>query len=230
MDAVHQITKAAQGRAGVEVAVLKMKYPQGGEKQLISAVLGREVPSRGLPMDAKVVVLNVGTAAAIADAVTLGKPCVNRITTVTGRVREPANLLLRIGTQASDAISGCGGFTEEPGMIFFGGSMTGLAIPDEFVSMTKTTNGIVVLNKKESKSHEETPCIRCGACVMKCPVGLLPYKLNEEYVRGDYDAMEKGRVIDCIQCGACSYVCPARRWLVASFQIGKEEIARRDKV
>ena len=230
MDAVAAIEAAATGREGVEVAVLKMKYPQGGEKQLIKAVLGREVPSGGLPMDANVVVLNVGTAAAIADAVVDGKPLISRVTTVTGRVKEPSNLLLRVGTMFADAITGCGGVTEEPGMIFAGGSMTGIAAPDESVSMVKATNGIVVLNEEEAKSHKEEPCIRCSRCVFACPVGLMPYQMNASFEKGDFTAMEREHVMDCILCGACSYVCPARRWLVATFQIGKEEIARRDKV
>lgn len=230
MDAVGAMEKAAKGRDGVEVAALKTKYPQGGEKQLIQAVLGREVPSGGLPMDAHVVVLNVGTAAAIADAVIDGRPLISRATTVTGCVKEPANLLLRIGTGFIDAITGSGGYSERPGKIFAGGSMTGIAAPEEHVSITKATNGIVVLGEEEAKSQEETPCIRCSRCVHACPAGLKPYRINELYNNGEYDQMSREHVMDCILCGACSYVCPSRRWLVASFKIAKENIARRTTV
>lgn len=227
MNAVSAIEQAIRGRDGVEVALMKMKYPQGGEKQVIKAVLGREVPSGGLPMDANVVVINVATAAAIADAIVDGKPLISRIVTVTGRVKEPSNLLLRVGTLFSDAITGSGGVSEEPGKIFAGGSMTGIAVPDEMVSITKATNGIVVLGEKESKSYEEQPCIRCSRCVFACPAGLKPYRMNELYELGDTDAMVAEHMMDCILCGACSYVCPARRWLTASFTLGKEQIARR---
>lgn len=227
MDAIAAMEKAAKGREGVEVAVLKTKYPQGGEKQLIAATLGREVPSGGLPMDVHVVVLNVGTAAAIADAIVDGKPLVDRVVTVTGCVKEPGNLLLRIGTGFIDAITGCSGYSERPGKIFAGGSMTGIAAPNEHVSTTKATNGIVVLGEEEAKSQEETPCIRCSRCVYACPAGLKPYRINELYNNGEDDQMIREHVMDCILCGACSYVCPSRRWLVASFQIAKENIARR---
>lgn len=228
MDAIAAIEKAAAGREGVEVAVLAMKYPQGGEKQLITAITGREVPSGGLPMDAHVVVINVGTAAAIYDAITEGKPLISRVTTVTGCVQEPSNLLLRIGTMFSDAISGCGGCKGHPGKIIAGGSMTGIPAPDEDVSAIKGTNGIVVFDEAQAKAQEETPCIRCSRCIYACPAGLDPQALNALYVQGDLDGMLGKHLMDCIQCGACSYVCPARRWLVASFQIGKEQIARRE--
>ncbi len=226
-DAIEAIQKAAKGRTGVEVAVLKTKYPQGGEKQLIQAVTGREVPSGGLPMDIHVVVLNVGTAAAIADAVELGKPLISRVTTVTGDVREPANLLLRIGTVFSDAIAGCGGYHEEPGRIFAGGSMTGICVPDDQVSMSKATNGIVVLSEKQVKAYEEMQCIRCGRCVFACPVRLQPHRLMTLCEKDDMDTAVKEHVKDCILCGSCSYVCPSRRWLVASLKNAKEQLARR---
>ena len=156
-DAIEAMTKAAQGRKGVQVVTLKAKYPQGAEKQIIKAVTHREVPSGGLPADAGCIVLNVGTAAAIADAVIDGKPLVERVTTVTGRVREPANLLLRVGTIFLDAIGACGGYTvEEPGKIIAGGTMTGICAPNDTVSMTKTTNGIVVLDQQEATSLDES--------------------------------------------------------------------------
>ena len=227
MDAVRAMQKAASGRDGVEVAVMVTKYPQGGEKQLITAITGREVPSGGLPMDAHVVVLNVGTAAAIADAVIEGKPLVSRITTVTGAVKSPQNFRLRIGTIFGDVISKAGGYDEEPGKIFAGGSMTGIPAPDDEVSMTKATNGIVVMRAEEVNPQTQQACIRCGKCVKACPVGLMPYRLMYLCEAEEYDTAVAEHVKDCILCGSCSYVCPAKRWLVASLKNGKDEIARR---
>ncbi len=226
-DAIDAVTKAAYGRDGVEVIALRAKYPQGGEKQLIKAVTGREVPSGALPMDVHVVVINVGTAAAIADAVIDGRPLVSRITTVTGCVRNPDNLRLRIGTIFQDAIGACGGYSEEAGKIFAGGSMTGICAPTDTVAMTKATNGIVALNVKESKSREETACIRCGRCVTACPMGLDPYKLKNFCDGNDLKAAKDHHLMDCMLCGSCAYVCPARRWLVASFRNARELIAAR---
>ena len=226
-EAITAMQQAAAGRTGVEVATLKTKYPQGGEKQLIEAIIGKQVPSGGLPMHVQVVVLNVATAAAIADAVKEGKPLVSRITTVTGCVKKPSNLLLRIGTSVSDAVGACGGYSEEPGKIFFGGSMTGLCIPDDQVPMTKANNGIVVLNEKQGKSHVENPCIRCGRCVEACPTKLNPMELRNLLDTDKMEEAEKKNLTDCILCGSCSYVCPAKRWLVASFKEAKDLIAAR---
>ncbi len=226
-EAITAMQQAAAGRTGVEVATLKTKYPQGGEKQLIEAITGKQVPSGGLPMHVQVVVLNVATAAAIADAVKEGKPLVSRITTVTGCVKEPSNLLLRMGTSVSDAVGACGGYSEEPGKIFFGGSMTGLCIPDDQVPMTKANNGIVVLNEKQGKSHVENPCIRCGRCAEACPTKLNPMELRNLLDTDKMEEAEKKNLTDCILCGSCSYVCPAKRWLVASFKEAKDLIAAR---
>lgn len=226
-EAITAMQQAAAGRTGVEVATLKTKYPQGGEKQLIEAITGKQVPSGGLPMHVQVVVLNVATAAAIADAVKEGKPLVSRITTVTGCVKEPSNLLLRMGTSVSDAVGACGGYSEELGKIFFGGSMTGLCIPDDQVPMTKANNGIVVLNEKQGKSHVENPCIRCGRCVEACPTKLNPMELRNLLDTDKMEEAEKKNLTDCILCGSCSYVCPAKRWLVASFKEAKDLIAAR---
>lgn len=228
-DAIEAIRREAGGREGVEVAVLRTKYPQGGEKQLIQALLRREVPSGGLPSDAHAVVLNVGTAAAIADAVTEGKALVSRITTVAGCVREPSNLLVRIGTSIHDAIEACGGLSEEPGKIFAGGSMTGICAPDDSVSITKANNGIVVVNEKDAAVKEETNCIRCSRCVEACPVMLNPCRLRELCDLQKLDAAQKAHLMDCILCGACSYVCPAHRRLCVSFKNAKELIAARGK-
>ena len=136
------------------------------------------MPVKKLPIDVGVIVLNVGTCAAIADAVIDGKPLISRITTVTGCVRSPANLRLRIGTIAEDVIGACGGFSDTPGKIAFGGGMTGLCLPNIYMPMAKSTNGIVVYNEKDARSVEEGPCIRCGHCVAVCPIGLNPYQMK----------------------------------------------------
>lgn len=226
-DAFQAVQKAALGREGVSVVLVRTKYPQGGEKQLIEAVTGRQVPSGGLPMDAHVNVFNVGTAAAVADAVIEGRPLVSRVTTVTGCVKEPANLLLRVGTSFQDAIDAAGGFSEEPGKIFAGGSMTGIAIPDTAVSVTKANNGIVVLGGKDAVVKEPSPCIRCARCVRACPIMLNPQRLKVLCDAADLAGAKKESVMDCIVCGACSYVCPAKLELSPSFKEAKEKITAR---
>ena len=229
MEAVAAMEKAAQGREGVSVQVLKTKYPQGGEKQLIEAVTGRQVPSGGLPIDVHVVVLNVGTCAAIADAIIDGKPLISRVTTVTGAVRNPANLRLRIGTITEDVIGECGGYAETPGKVFFGGAMTGICLPNDGMPIMKSTNGIVVLNEKDSKSKEESPCIHCGRCVAACPIGLNPYQIKVAADKSDFEAAQKLHVQDCILCGSCAYICPSRRWLTPSFKFAKDHLAAEAK-
>jgi len=225
MDAYEAVSKAAQGREGVSMALLKTKYPQGGEKQLIQAVTGREVPSGGLPMDANVVVLNVATAAAIADSVTEGKPLIERVSTVTGCVNEPANLLLRVGTVVSEVIAACGGTSEEPGKIFVGGSMTGLALPNDSVSMTKANNCLVVVNQKDAAPKEVSPCIRCARCIEVCPIKLNPQRLNVLCEAGDLAQAKKENMLDCILCHSCHYICPAR--IQFPFKEAKEKIVAR---
>ena len=224
-DAIAVMQKAIQGREGVEVVTLKTKYPQGGEKQLIKAVTGREVPSGKLPLDVHTIVLNVGTAAAIADAVTDGKPLISRITTVTGCVKEPANLLLRIGTIVADAIGECGGYSEDVGKLVMGGGMTGFCAPNDDVSISKSSGGIVAYNEKAAVSMEEGPCIRCGRCVEACPVGLNPYLLKPMCDADNLKAAKANDVMECIVCGSCSYVCPANRQLTAAFKNAKDKIA-----
>lgn len=227
MDAVKTMTDAASGREGVSVVVLKTKYPQGSEKNLIKAVTKREVPSGGLPCECGVAVFNVGTAAAVADAVMEGKPLVKRITTVTGCVKDPSNLKVRIGTSFQDAIDFAGGFTEEPGKVFAGGSMTGIAAPNTDVCISKANNGIVVLNKKDSVVKSPTECIRCGRCIDACPMMLNPQKLKELCDAGDLAGAKKRYIKECCSCGACSYVCPAKLELSASFKEAKDKITAR---
>lgn len=228
IDAYHLLTQAATGN-DVQVILLKTKYPQGGEKQLIKAVTGREVPSGGLPADAGVVVLNVGTAVAIYEAVVLGKPLIERITTVTGEVAEPSNLKIRIGTLVSDVIERCGSYKSEAGKIVFGGTMTGICLPDDNIPVLKGNNGIVVLNKVDAEAQEQSACIRCGKCLDACPIHLSPYKLQYLCDSNQLEEAVNNNLMDCILCGSCSYVCPAKRYLCSSFKNAKEIIAARRK-
>lgn len=228
-DAIEAMRKACQGREGVRVQVLKTKYPQGGEKQLIEAVTGRQVPSGGLPIQAGVIVMNVATCAAVADAVIDGKPLVERIVTVTGAVREPANLRLRIGTITEDIIGECGGFSGDVGKVIFGGAMTGMCAPNTSIPIAKATGGILVLDKQEAASVEEGPCLRCGKCVEVCPIGLHPLKIKIAADADRIDECKQLHVLDCTLCGSCSFICPAHRWLTASFKVAKQKLAAQAK-
>ena len=228
-DAIEAMRKACQGREGVRVQVLKTKYPQGGEKQLIEAVTGRQVPSGGLPIQAGVIVMNVATCAAVDDAVIDGKPLVERIVTVTGAVRQPANLRLRIGTITEDIIGECGGFSGDVGKVIFGGAMTGMCAPNTSIPIAKATGGILVLDKQDAASVEEGPCLRCGKCVEVCPIGLHPLKIKIAADADRIDECKRLHVLDCTLCGSCSFICPAHRWLTASFKVAKQKLAAQAK-
>lgn len=228
-DAIANMEHIAQRRMGVTVQVLKTKYPQGGEKQLIEAVTKKQVPSGKLPIDVGVVVLNVGTCAAIADAIIDGKPLISRITTVTGAVRKPANLRVRIGTFTEDILGECGGFSEEVEKVVFGGGMTGMCIPNINIPIVKSTGGIVAYNARDARAVEESPCIRCGKCVSVCPIGLNPYQIKAAADRDDLDTAARLHVMDCVLCGCCSFECPGNRYLTASFKIIKQKLTARAK-
>lgn len=224
-DAVERMRKASAGMEGIEVLPLVTKYPQGSEKQLIHVATGREVPRGKLPIDAQALVFNVSTAAAIFDAVTLGKPLIERITSVTGCVEQPSNLRLRVGTTFEQAIQAAGGLPERAKKIFAGGPMTGICAFDTGVSMTKATNGIVVFDETQALDIEESPCIRCGRCVDACPIGLYPFRIRTDVDKVDYDSAKAHGLMDCVLCGACSYICPARRFLTAAFKAARDELA-----
>ncbi|HMM22813.1 MAG TPA: electron transport complex subunit RsxC [Selenomonadales bacterium] len=214
-DAIAVMQKAVTG-TGIVVVPLKTKYPQGAEKTLIKVIVDREVPSGGLPMDVGVVVQNVGTVVAIADAVQKGLPLIERVTTVTGgAVNEPKNLLLRVGTTFAQAIELCGGFKESPAKLIMGGPMMGMAQCRIDVPVIKGTSGILALSSSDVNAGEEKPCIRCGRCVNACPMGLVPSMLSILGQQGLYEtAKEDFDLLDCVECGSCVYVCPAKRNIV----------------
>lgn len=225
LDAVEAVKSALKGKAGIEVVVLATKYPQGGEKQLIKAVTGREVPSGGLPMDAGVIVNNAGTCAAVANVLKTGMPLIERITTVTGSgVMEPKNLLIRIGTPLIDLIEQCGGFKGRPGKVLMGGPMMGLAQSVIDVPAIKGTTGLLVLERDDVKLFEPMPCIKCARCVDACPIKLLPTTIAKLAERKMWDEAENYHAMDCIECGCCSYVCPAHIPLTQHIRIAKSNI------
>ncbi|HVN66912.1 MAG TPA: electron transport complex subunit RsxC [Candidatus Sulfotelmatobacter sp.] len=215
----------------IEIRKLKTKYPQGGEKMLIKSLLGKEVPSGGLPSDVGVVVQNVGTAAAIADAVKYGKPLIERVVTVTGSaVKQPQNVLVRLGTSFAEVVRQCGGLTENAAKVIMGGPMTGLAVGSLDLPVVKATSCLLVMNKREARSYEEGPCIRCGRCIKVGPAGLLPNFLGDFAKLKDWERLAEYHVADCIECGCCAYVCPARIYLVQYFKMAKRELQTRKAV
>ncbi len=209
----------------IRIVPLRVRYPQGGEKQLIYAITRRMIATGGLPMDVGCVVQNVGTCAAIRDAVVEGRPLIERYATVTGTpVADPGTWLFRIGTPVSKALELAGGVTKKTAKVILGGPMMGFAQCSLDVTVTKNTSGILLMTWSETSGYLSSPCIRCGRCVDACPMKLQPGPLSVLIESEDYAAAERSFVMDCMECGVCTYVCPAKRPLVQHFRRAKAEI------
>jgi electron transport complex protein RnfC len=215
----------------IAIKLCRTRYPQGGEKMLITALTGREVPSGGLPMDVGCIVQNVGTLVAIAEAFTLGKPLIDRDLTVSGGAcRTPKNIRVPIGSFLSDmppefiAID-----ADRVQKIVYGGPMMGSAVPHLQIPIQKNTSGIILMTAEETIAEEEGTCIRCSRCIRSCPCRLAPVIMNNSLESGDIDYAVKAGLMDCIECGSCTYVCPARIKLVQRFRVGKQRLRIRNQ-
>lgn len=226
-DAIKLFKEKATNYKNIEVFALKVKYPQGGEKQLIKALINREVPSGGLPIDVGCVVQNVGTAFAVYEAVQKNKPLYERVVTVTGKnIKNPVNLLARVGTPVSQLIEAAGGLPEDTGKIVNGGPMMGKAVNNSEIPVTKGTSGILLFPRKSADRPELYNCIRCSRCANVCPMNLEPYLLKNLSYKAMWEELEKERILDCIECGSCSYTCPAGVPLLDYIRLGKANLNR----
>lgn len=226
-DAIEVLKKAVLRDKRIKVAALRVKYPQGSEKQLIKAILKREVPKNKLPMDVGVIVHNVGTIYAIYQAIQHEQPLMERVVTVTGKKMEnPSNFWVKIGTPIKDLIEEVGGLPEGTRKIVNGGPMMGKAIKNTDVPITKGTSGILVITADEASRKEPRNCIRCSQCVFVCPMGLEPHLLMNLSEKGFYEKAAAEDILTCIECGSCSYVCPSHRPLLDYIRFGKSIVKK----
>jgi electron transport complex protein RnfC len=226
-DAIDHLTKLATGFKEITVHALKVKYPQGAEKQLIKALINKEVPSGHLPIDVGTVVHNVGTAFAVYEAVQKNKPLFERVVTITGKsLTRPGNYFVRTGTPIRKLIEAAGGLPEDTGKIVNGGPMMGKAVNNIDVPVVKGTSGIVLFPRKESERSEIKTCIRCAKCISACALNLEPYLLMTLSEKGLFERAEKERITDCMECGSCSFICPASRPLLDYIRLGKTSVVR----
>ena len=225
-DAITLMRKKAEKYTNIEIVPLKVKYPQGGEKQLIDAVIGRQVPAPpAIPINVGAVVQNVGTAFAVYEAVMKNKPLIARVITVTGKsVKQPSNLWARLGTPFQQLIDECGGLPEDTGKVIGGGPMMGKALISLDIPMTKGSSGLLIMNGQEARRGETRPCIRCAKCVSACPMGLEPFLLSALSSQHMWDETEKNNVTSCIECGSCAFTCPSHRPLLDMIRLGKTTV------
>lgn len=224
-DAIRLLTKEAANYAGIEVVPLKVKYPQGGEKQLIDAILGRQVATGALPVSTGAVVQNVATVFAVYQAVQKNKPLFERVVTVTGKsLTRPGNLLVRIGTPVNQLIEECGGLPEDTGKVIAGGPMMGKSLLNLNVPVVKGTSGVLLMGGREATRGAVQPCIRCAKCVAVCPMGLEPYLLATASAHGDFERVEREDVLACIECGSCMFACPSHRPILDYIRLGKAKV------
>ncbi len=226
-DVIKLMSGLVKGEPDIRIVGLKLRYPQGAEKQLIFAATQRRVPNRGgLPMAVKVVVQNVGTAVAVYEAVRYKKPLVDRVIAITGSVvKEPGNLKARIGTPFSVLVEACRGTNGPIGKIISGGPMMGFAIPTLDAPLAKGSSGLILFSPKEAHFTEEYTCLRCGRCVDVCPMNLFPSLMAQAVKSGDISYADKAGLTDCMKCGSCAYVCPAHIRLVQWIDTGKLKLA-----
>lgn len=224
-DAICLLTKEAANYAGIEVVPLKVKYPQGGEKQLIDAILERQVATGALPVSTGAVVQNVATVFAVYQAVQKNKPLFERVVTVTGKsLTRPGNLLVRIGTPVNQLIEECGGLPEDTGKVIAGGPMMGKSLLNLNVPVVKGTSGVLLMGGREAARGAVQPCIRCAKCVAVCPMGLEPYLLATASAHGDFERVEREDVLACIECGSCMFACPSHRPILDYIRLGKAKV------
>lgn len=225
-DAIECMEKVASTYPGIEIMPLAVKYPQGGEKQLIDAVTRRQVPAPpALPIHVGAVVQNVGTAFAVYEAVLKNKPLLERVVTVTGKsVAKPSNFLVRLGTPTSQLIEAAGGLPEDTGKVIGGGPMMGKALVNTEVPICKGSSGVLLMNRQEAQRGEIQNCIRCAKCVSACPMGLEPYLLGALVENRNWERLENEDIMSCIECGSCQFSCPANRPLLDFCRLGKNTV------
>ena len=224
--AIQLFEEKTQNRDDIEVVPLAKKYPQGGEKQLVDAVIGRQVPAPpAIPVNVGAIVQNVGTAFAVYEAVMKNKPLFERYTTVTGKqLKQPGNFLVRMGTPMKDLVEACGGMPEGDNKVLAGGPMMGKALTSIDVPICKGTNCVTVISGTEAQRKAPQPCIRCAKCVSACPMGLEPYLLAQVSSLHLWDKAEAEDITSCIECGSCMFTCPAHRPLLDNIRLGKSTV------
>ena len=227
--AIKTLENLTKRYVGVNIQILKTKYPQGAEKQLIEAITKREVPSGKLPIDVGCIVQNVGTVFAIYEAVMKNKPLIERITTVSGsKSSSPSNYRVRVGTPISFLVDKTCQTPDTVGKIITGGPMMGKSAINLSAPVTKLTSGIILMNEQEAFKPAETSCIRCAKCLEVCPIGLQPFAISKYVLEQDYTEMKNLSVMDCIECGSCSYICPAKLPLLDCCKLGKIELRKQN--